>query len=513
MEQTKKLNLITMYKTSAISVSTVLISLIAFFLFPLKADAATMSLSPYSGSYKVGQTFSVSVYVGSSDQAMNAVSGAVSFSRDVLEITSLSKSGSILNLWVQEPSFSNSNGSINFEGVVYNPGYTGNSGKILTVTFRAKAEGTASVSFSSGSVLANDGEGTNILTGLGKATFTIGPGTPVEKPPTTTIPLPTAPLVTSQTHPDSNLWYSHNDPRFEWSLTSDITNINIHTDHEPATDPGTTKADGRIINNTYTDIEDGTWYFHIQYQNARGWGPASHYRFQVDTHKPESFIITELPRTTTTDPIARFIFTATDTLSGIESYEVAIDTQAPQVWKDDGSHLYVAPVIGPGLHTLRAKAFDRAGNYFETSTTFTITPGQQVVQPIVTEVVKVPVEISRQSFIYTTDPVILIGIMILFILFVLLLVLLIAYLWFKFRYLRRHLHESPESIAELEQNLGKIFTVLRGKIEEYSLLVEKTRVKKKLAEHELAGEEDRILSDFKKYLDSAEGIMKKHFKK
>ena len=95
-----------------------------FFLFglaPLSTDAATLSFSPTAESYAVGSTFSVGVSVGSVDQAINAVSGVISFPWDKLEMVSLSKTGSIFSLWVQEPSFSNSVGTVSFEGIVLNP--------------------------------------------------------------------------------------------------------------------------------------------------------------------------------------------------------------------------------------------------------------------------------------------------------------------------------------------------------------------------------------------------------
>ena len=77
-------------------------------LLPSGAEAATLSFSPSFGSHASGNTFSVGVFVSSADQAMNAASGAISFPADKLEVISLSKTGSIFTLWVQEPSFSNS---------------------------------------------------------------------------------------------------------------------------------------------------------------------------------------------------------------------------------------------------------------------------------------------------------------------------------------------------------------------------------------------------------------------
>ncbi len=150
-----------------------LFSLVFFGSSFLFVSAATLSLSPSTGTRSVGSSFSVSIYVGSSDQAMNAVSGVISFPSNKLSVVSLSKSGSIVGLWAQEPTFSNNAGTINFEGIVLNPGFTGAAGKVLTITFQAKSIGSTALSFSSGSILANDGSGTNILTGMRNASFTI----------------------------------------------------------------------------------------------------------------------------------------------------------------------------------------------------------------------------------------------------------------------------------------------------------------------------------------------------
>lgn len=140
---------------------------------PFAVQAATLYFSPSSGSYSVGQTFSVGVYVSTPGQAMNAASGAVSFPQDKLEVISPSKSNSIFDLWVQEPTFSNHDGIINFAGITLNPGFIGSGGKLIGITFKAKSAGNAVVSLSSSQVLANDGQGTDILTSSGKANFVL----------------------------------------------------------------------------------------------------------------------------------------------------------------------------------------------------------------------------------------------------------------------------------------------------------------------------------------------------
>lgn len=168
---------------------------LAIFSVGEAAQAASLYFSPSSGTYGTDRNFSVSVMV-STDQAMNAASGLINFPTDKLEVISVSKNGSIFNLWVQEPSFSNSGavGNVSSEGIVLNPGFIGSAGRILNITFQAKSEGAASVKFVNGSVLANDGQGTNILSRLGTGSYTLqrglepkpGPQAPPLLPPVIT---------------------------------------------------------------------------------------------------------------------------------------------------------------------------------------------------------------------------------------------------------------------------------------------------------------------------------------
>src|SRR3989338_5886085 len=183
-------------------------------------QAATLNFSPPSGSYNIGSTFSVNVNVESANQAMNAASGVVSFPWGKLEVVSISKQGSIFSLWPAEPSFSNSQGTVSFEGIVLTPGYTGSNGKILTITFRARSAGTANLSFSSGSVLANDGTGANILNGLRVAVFTLASSGETIPAPQTETPIVAGNSlgITSLTHPDQSKWYANNTPEFSWEL-------------------------------------------------------------------------------------------------------------------------------------------------------------------------------------------------------------------------------------------------------------------------------------------------------
>jgi len=117
---------------------------------------------------------------------------------------------------------------------------------------------------------------------------------------------------------------------------------------------------------------EGVLYFHAQLRNNNGWGNTAHFRFQIDTEKPDRFDITEVKRDDPTDPRVKFIFVASDKTSGIDHYEVQIDSGSAEIWQDNVSHTYEAPVLTPGKHMLIAKAVDKAGNVLASSAEFTI---------------------------------------------------------------------------------------------------------------------------------------------
>ncbi|MFA4827505.1 MAG: hypothetical protein WC596_04655 [Candidatus Shapirobacteria bacterium] len=373
----------------------VFISFLSVFFGGVSAvSAATLYFSPSSGSYTIGQNFSVSVYVSSADQAMNAASGVISFPQDKLEITSFSKSNSIFTLWVQEPAFSNGVGMVNLEGIVLNPGFTGATGKIITVNFKAKAAGNALLNFSSGSVLANDGKGTNILTSLGNAQFNLGyagPSVPETTTPSITLGTPPAPQISSPTHPDPNKWYANNNAKFMWSVPSDAVAIGLLYDKYPNSQPRVV-YEPAISEKEISDLKDGVYYFHVQFKNNKGWGAISHFRFQIDTQPPEPFDIKFIDGEETSNPQPTVVFDTTDSLSGIEYYKIKIGEGdffaiAPEVVIKSNPH--TLPLQMPGKRSILVQAYDKAGNYAVNSAEFVIKP---ILAPTITDYTKETVE-------------------------------------------------------------------------------------------------------------------------
>ncbi len=253
-----------------------------FMLFIQTADAASLYFSPSSGTYAIGKPFTISVYVSSTAQAMNAVSGKITFPKNLLQVSSLSQVESIINFWVQQPSFSNTNETIDLEGAVFDPGYRGSGGKIIDIVFSPKAQGTVNLRMASGSILANDGLGTNILEGLGSASYNIT-GAPITTT-TTKAPekgkIPKAPLIYSSTHPNPSEWYSETTAEFSWDLTSDITEVRLSISKSSGATPTISYAPP-IKSKSVTNLGDGIWYFNVQLKNQYGWGEISRFRVQV----------------------------------------------------------------------------------------------------------------------------------------------------------------------------------------------------------------------------------------
>ncbi len=370
-------------KTTKIRGLLILTSLIfGFFVFSAsKVLAADLYLSPGKASYKIGDTFTVNAIVDSGDTAINAVSGQISFSSDKLQAVSVSNSGSIIKLWVKDPSFSNETGRVTFEGIIFNPGYKGSAGKVLSVKFKVIAAGSANISFYSAAVLANDGQGTNVLKGLSGSTIIIpDTGIKAEAPKIVetsvdeTIAInsiPRAPEISSPSHGNQNLWYNNNNPEFTWDLPAGVSSISWSLDHDPSsvpssefTSPGTGKQ--------FTLVDDGLWYFHLRFKNKKGWGPASYYPIKIDATLPSNLEIKESPGSTAVAYKRDFAFGACDLLSGLDHFEVRIDGGEPEEIKSIGLAVYQTPALKTGKHQMLVKAFDVAGNFVSASTEFEI---------------------------------------------------------------------------------------------------------------------------------------------
>lgn len=254
-----------------------------FLVYSHAVSAATLSVVPLGGStYSVGQLFSVAVMAGASDASpLNAVSGVLSYPTNVLQVVSVDKGGSIINFWISEPAYSNASGRAQFEGGVYNPGFAGAQGKVVTYLFKVKATGSADIGFATASILANDGQGTNILERTIPARLVLTAGSSDETSvPDSVVPIPGV-TIRSGTHPDQSAWYNSTMVALAWDLPTGAMAVRTGLDQSIRSNP-TTLAPSLISETTF-NVGEGTWYFHVQIKDAKGWGPVSTFRINVDT--------------------------------------------------------------------------------------------------------------------------------------------------------------------------------------------------------------------------------------
>lgn len=314
---------------------------------------ANLFFSPNSQSVIEGSTFEVSLYIDTKGQSMSTMELLVRYPPQLMEIVSPSAGQSLIQLWLQPPSYSNSEGTARFVGLIPN-GVVTESGLVTTMTFRALAAGKGEVSLSSGSqVLANDGLGTAAQTSLGRATYTITP-----RPPAGV-------RVFSATHPFETNWYQERNVAIGWDQDPLVDGFSYSLDTEPSTVPDEV-SEGLATAANFTGLVDGLHYFHIRASKQGVWGPTTHFLVRVDSLQPASFKPTS--DAVKGDVQARRLinFFTSDSLSGIDHYEVGVidKTESPNLSpvfvQAESPYQFIAD---PSHHyKVIIRAVDRAGN-------------------------------------------------------------------------------------------------------------------------------------------------------
>lgn len=336
--------------------------------------AASLFVGPATGFYTVGDTFTVSLFLSTGGQAVNAIEANLRFPPDKLQVVTPSTGKSLIQVWVDQPSYSNTEGTLRFQGAIPSPGINTRSGMISTVTFRVKQTGVAALKILDTSrVLLNDGKGTDVLGERTGGIYEL------------ILPPPAGPLVTSATHPDQTRWYSANTAGLVWTKESDVRGFSYVLNDSPIDTPDDI-SEGLKTNVAYKDLADGIHYFHIKSLGTDAWGGVTHYAINIDKTPPAAFevVISPSERTSRKQPI--FDFATTDAASGIDHYEfkiIPLDEKARRVLgTESGTDTPFFIETNPpyfreldmGRYEVVVRAYDWAGNYFQTSKKLTITP-------------------------------------------------------------------------------------------------------------------------------------------
>jgi hypothetical protein len=375
----------------------IVLSFFSIPLTPTQGADASLYISPTTGRRFVGETFQLVVRVNTGGQAINAAEGSIVFNPQKVEVTSISKGGSIFNLWTGEPTFSNAEGTIEFSGGLPSPGYTGSSGLLFTITFRGKSATTISnstnIALVSGAILANDGYGTNILTSLGKSSFFIAPiGAEATESSEEETPQPapaglTRPELSSKTHPDQSKWYSDRIPIISWTLPSRVTEVRLGLSQRASGVPFVVYRPP-ISEKKLDPLDDGIWYLNAKYFAPGLESPVGGFKIQIDATAPQDFAVLHQNTEDRTDPRPEILFATSDGMSGIDHFELTINGQKITVDANAGRSVYTLPLQKPGKKEISVKAVDKAGNTSTASTILAVDPLEKPVIEDVTEQVE-----------------------------------------------------------------------------------------------------------------------------
>ena len=466
----------TVIKTFAIGVFIVAL----YSASALSAFAADVLVTPSTGSYSPGQTFTLTIQADPKGDPVNAVEADLTFNTSVLSVVSVSKAGSVFSLWTTEPAFSNTAGTITFGGGSPTP-FSSRS-TLVTVTFRALTAGTGAVSFANASALAADGLGTDVLAASLGGSYTIEAGaTPEPTPEPTPTPTetsesddvtiafgdpPRAPEVGSQAFLDPEVWYKITDGVFTWELPFDVNamalEIATSSDNEPSTiiDP---PIEEFVVNETL--LKDGVQYLSIQFKNQVGWGAVTNRKIQIDTTAPEPFVI-NIQAGTSPSSFPLLVFEAEDKTSGIDHYELTVAGKEPvEVTPDEAKLGYLLGELEDGTYTVTVIAFDKAGNQTVSTVPVLITAGW--VRP--TDIVE---EVSFWSFFTGTNILI----------FLLVVTVILQFIYII--YTRKQFFKTEEKLRketkEIQDQMEKIFSALRDEIyDQINDITKRPRLSKK----------------------------------
>src|SRR3989338_8955050 len=117
-----------------------------FLVLPSITFAATLSISPSTGTFSVGSTFEASLFLNTEGKSINALSVSLKYPPDMLQVVSPSTGKSVVGIWTVAPKWDNQVGKIDLQGGIPG-GITASGGMVTTITFRVKTVGEAVVKF------------------------------------------------------------------------------------------------------------------------------------------------------------------------------------------------------------------------------------------------------------------------------------------------------------------------------------------------------------------------------
>ncbi|MFC1687062.1 cohesin domain-containing protein [Patescibacteria group bacterium] len=308
-----------------------------------QSQAAILTIDSDATTTRAGTTFLVDVILNSEKEVINAVEAVITYPADLLEVIEVSRGGSFLTLWPEEPEIDEILGTVSLTGGIPN-GSMVFDGKVVTITFLSKKAGGAEVDFYTDdtSVRLNDGQGTKAELSFSSGLFPIVPNSYI--------------TIFSKTHPEEHVWYSNDNLEIEWSTQSGAE-YSYHLTDSIRKEPDNEKEPlrGRV---TFPGLSNRIHYFVLKEKLPdQNWQVIGIRRAMVDVKPPLPISLEIGQEPSLYDGKYFLVFSATDEHSGISHFDV---TEGEETYKGVSSPYIVKDQSMERVVVVTA--YDNAGN-------------------------------------------------------------------------------------------------------------------------------------------------------
>ena len=297
---------------------------------------------------------------------------------------------------------------------------------------------------------------------------------------------PSAPIISSLTHPDEDAWYRISDAVFTWELPAGIVAVAAEASTESGREPMRSfrpPVSSIVLNGN--ELVEGINYLAVQFRTEEKWGMYTERVIKIDKTPPEAFSITvdtlegEMEKSVIS-------FEARDMLSGVSHYELYINNRAVErMTPADARRGYLLRSDLRGQQDIKVLAYDQAGNVREAH----LSLFQTVVSAD---------KVLGMGIVAKEPATVLVGIM------AAIMLMMFGYLIYeRLRYARR-VRDLRKETAEVHSQLIRIFTALREEIyDQIRSINSKQRLSKK---------EKEAIAGLDKALNVSESLIAKEVK-
>lgn len=138
------------------------VGIFGFNFFEEDQATTTISIEPQKTNFTIEEDIAIDITVASR-APLNALEARLQFPPEHLQVKELITDSPIIDIWVEEPNFSNEEGYVSFIGGTTRAGGVVGKAQILTVVFTPIKPGTVELGFEHSLVLQSDGEGSDLL--------------------------------------------------------------------------------------------------------------------------------------------------------------------------------------------------------------------------------------------------------------------------------------------------------------------------------------------------------------